>query len=385
MVASKSLVSEPSPPRKLRSIRRTRGGTTRVVGLVALAVVAVSPARAAEPTAGERAIAESLYDRARRQMDEGQVTAACDSFAESQRLDPGTGTLLNLASCHEAAGKLATAWVEFREAVAALRHDKRTDRLRYALDHVAAIEPRLAYVTISVPEFAQGHAPVISLDGRVLGPAAWGVEVPIDAGWHEAVAHFDAGGPWRATIKVRDGQRRRLDVPTQVEMAGVRIVDADDGLPISSAPPAARFSLPPPNDPPALRAETDSPPRRSRVAGLVAGGAGVLALGVGAYAGWRARDLWHQRNQACPMEACTADGVRMGSRAQSASTVATWTVVGGVVALGAAALLLLWPASPGPSGKTARTESRPGTLANARWGGVIGADGSAHLMLEGTF
>jgi len=353
--------------------------------MVAVALVAASSARAAEPTTGERAIAESLYDRARRQMDEGQVTAACDSFAESQRLDPGTGTLLNLASCHEAAGKLATAWVEFREAIAALRHDKRADRLRYALDHVAAIEPRLAYVTISVPESAQGHAPVVTLDGRVLGPAAWGVEVPIDAGWHEAVAQFDAGGPWRATIKVRDGQRRRLEVPSQVERAGVRIVDVDDGVPISAGHAPAGFSPPPPNDPPDLTTEAGSPHRRLRAVGLVAGGVGILALGVGAYAGWQARDLWRQRNQACPMEACTADGVRMGSRAQSASTVATWTVVGGVVALGAAALLLLWPAPPGPPGKTARTEARGGALASARLGGAVGPDGSAHLTLEGTF
>jgi len=385
MAASRSLVSAPSRPKKLCSVRSARPRVSGLIGLVAAVVAAGTPVRASEPTTGERAIAESLYDRGRRQMDEGQVTAACDSFAESQRLDPGTGTLLNLASCHEAAGKLATAWVEFREAIAALRHDKRTDRLRYALDHVAALEPRLAYVTITVPESAQGHAPVVTLDGRVLGPAAWGVEVPLDAGWHEAVAQFDSGGPWRATIKVRDGQRRRLDVPSQVEMAGVRIVDVDDGVPVSSERPPSRFSPPPPNDPPELTAQAAASPRRARVAGLVAGGVGLLALGGGAYAGWKARDLWSQRNQACPMEACTAEGARLGSRAESASTVATWTVVGGVVALGAAALLLLWPASPGPTGKTAGAKSRQGALATAHLGGVIGADGSTHLTLEGTF
>jgi len=382
MAANSSLVPGTSPLEKVRFVRSRRARATGALGLLAVAVLAAAPARAAEPTTGERAIAESLYDRARRQMEEGQVTAACDSFAESQRLDPGTGTLLNLASCHEAAGKLATAWVEFREAIAALRHDKRTDRLRYALDHVAAIEPRLAYVTIAVPESAQGHAPVITLDGRVLGPAAWGVEVPLDAGWHEAVAQFDTGGPWRATIKVRDGQRRRLDVPSQVERAGVRIVDVDDGIPLSSGRASSGFSPPPPNDPPERPGEVGAPARRSRVAGLVVGGAGILALGVGAYAGWKASDLWRQRNQACPMDACSAEGAERGARAQSAATVATWTVVGGVVALGAAALLLLWPHAAGPA---AGQTSREAALANARLGGVIGADGSARLMLEGTF
>jgi len=117
----------------------------------------------------------------------------------------------------------------------------------------------------------------------------------------------------------------------------------------------------------------------------VAGGAGVLALGVGAYAGWKARDLWRQRNQECPMDACTKEGVESGSRAQSAATVATWTVVGGVVALGAAALLLLWPDASEPAAKMSHAEARDRALAHARLGGAIGADGSAHLTLEGTF
>jgi len=384
MVANSAVVPDTSSVEKVGVVRPTRARATGAVALV-IAALAAAPARGAEPTTGERAIAESLYDRARRQMDEGQVTAACDSFAESQRLDPGTGTLLNLASCHETAGKLATAWVEFREAIAALRHDKRTDRLRYALDHVAAIEPRLAYVTISVPESAQGHAPVVTLDGRVLGPAAWGVEVPLDAGWHEVVAQFDTGGPWRATIKVRDGQRRRLDIPSQVEMAGVRIVDVDDGVPVSSERASPRFSPPPPNDSSELAAEGGASRPGSRVVGLVAGGAGILALGAGAYAGWRARDLWRQRNQACPMDTCTEEGARMGARAQSAATVATWTVVGGVAALGAAALLLLWPSPPRSVGKTSRSESGERALANARLGGMVGSDGSARFTLEGTF
>ncbi|HEY8925253.1 MAG TPA: hypothetical protein VIU64_12785, partial [Polyangia bacterium] len=95
MAANSSLVPDQSPLEKVRFTRPARARVTGAMGLVAVAVLAAGPARGAEPTTGERAIAESLYDRARRQMDEGQVTAACESFAESQRLDPGTGTLLN--------------------------------------------------------------------------------------------------------------------------------------------------------------------------------------------------------------------------------------------------------------------------------------------------
>jgi len=382
MAASRPRVPELQRLNRLRRARTSRPWAPILTGLLAIVTISAS-ARATEPTTGERAIAESLYDRGRRQMDDGQVTTACETFAESQRLDPGTGTLLNLASCHEAAGKLASAWVEFREAIATLRHEKRTDRLRYALDHLAAVEPRLAYVTISVPEAAQGHAPVVTLDGRILGPAAWGVAIPVDAGWHEALAQSDAGGPWRATIKIRDGQRRRLDVPSRIELAGTTIVDEDDGVPVTTTARAAASLEPPPS--PELRegsTKSRAPSNRRRVAGLVVAGAGVLALGFGAYAGWRAHDLWGQRNLECPMDACTAEGVRLGSRAVSTSTVATWTIVGGVVALGAAALLLLWPASPAPvGGTTARADATP----RMRVGGALGANGAAHLTLEGTF
>src|SRR5439155_12298885 len=144
----------------------------------------------AESATADRAIAERLYDRGRGQMEHGQVAAACDSFAESQRLDPATGTLLNLAACHEAQGKLASAWVEFREAAAAARREKRPDRVRYAQDHLTAIEPRLAYLTIAVGGSTRAQPPVITLDGRALGAAAWGVAIPVDAGSHEAVAEF---------------------------------------------------------------------------------------------------------------------------------------------------------------------------------------------------
>ena len=173
-----------------------------VVAVLAAALVGSAPVHA-EPGPSDRAIAERLYDQGRRQMTDGQLAAACESFGESQRLDPGTGTLLNLATCHESLGRLASAWVEFREAAAASRQEGRADRTRYAEEHLLAIEPRLAYLTIAMPESAEGDAPVVVLDGRVLGPAAWGVGIPVDPGWHEVVAQSKRMGPWRATIRDR--------------------------------------------------------------------------------------------------------------------------------------------------------------------------------------
>src|SRR5262245_31572922 len=63
----------------------------------------------------QQTIAEGLFREGRQAMRKGDYAAACPSLAESQRLDPSPGTLLNLAICEEQLGHLATAWAKYRE------------------------------------------------------------------------------------------------------------------------------------------------------------------------------------------------------------------------------------------------------------------------------
>jgi len=322
----------------------------------------VSPRAVAEPSTSERAIAEQLFARARAQLDANEVSAACETFAESQRLDPGTGTALNLAACHQQEGKLASAWVEFRDAIAALHRENRPDRLRFALDHLAELQPKLAFLTLMVPESPRGHAPVVRLDGRELGPPAWSVAIPVDAGWHEAVAQSAGGGLWRATVKVRNGEHRVISIPAHVAAAGITLRDGDDGKPASVL--SARATPESGN--------SEGAPRSRRIAGAVLGGVGVGALGVGGYFALHAASLWRERNQSCAMDICTTDGIRLGERANTAATAATWTLVGGGVAVGSAALLLLWPSS--------RPSSRPPPTLEAMF-----VEGKMGLRVGGVF
>ena len=347
-----------------RQVNQFPMGSLRIGAVLALVttLLAVQPRAGAEPSTSERAIAEQLFARARAQLDANEVSAACETFAESQRLDPGTGTVLNLAACHQQEGKLASAWVEFRDAVAALHRENRPDRLRFALDHLAELQPKLAFLTLMVPESPRGHAPVVRLDGRELGPPAWSVAIPVDAGWHEAVAQSAGGGPWRATVKIRNGEHRVISIPAHVAAAGVTIRDQDDGglTPVTTAS-ATREAR-----------DTERPIRSRRIAGAIVGGLGLGALGVGTYFGVRAAGLWRDRNQVCAMDVCSEDGVRLGERANTSATVATWTLVGGGVAVGTAALLLLWPSSTS-SGKgppTVEAMLLEGTM-GLRVGGVF--------------
>src|SRR5262249_43791974 len=103
------------------------------------------------------------------------------------RLDPQTGTLLNLALCHEATGKIAAAWGEFlaveQQALAA--HPPREDRATLAREHAANLGPRLSRIRIVVPTAARASGMVIRVDGEEKGEPAWAAGITVDVGTHE--------------------------------------------------------------------------------------------------------------------------------------------------------------------------------------------------------
>ena len=81
-------------------------GVRAAAFLTAIAGAALPVVVRAEGTPEEKAVATALFKEARELMDRGEIAAACDKFAESQRLEPAGGTLLNLAVCNEKRGRL---------------------------------------------------------------------------------------------------------------------------------------------------------------------------------------------------------------------------------------------------------------------------------------
>src|SRR5690606_21383628 len=82
----------------------------------------------AQRTPAEKAAAETLFDRGIEQLRTEDLSAACTSFEQSQRIDPAVGTLLSLAECYERTGRTASAWATFREAASLARELRQTDR-----------------------------------------------------------------------------------------------------------------------------------------------------------------------------------------------------------------------------------------------------------------
>lgn len=180
-----------------------------VVGVAVAATSVARAAHAADPQAQQ--LAQALFDEGRRLMDAKRYADACPKLAESQRLDPGGGTMLNLAVCHEKAGKLATAQVDFNEALALAIKDGRKDREKIARERISAIEPALPRVTIVVGAEVEGLE--VKLDGLVLRRAAWGLATPVDPGDHLLEASAPNRAPWSSSFSVVAAQRQTIEVP----------------------------------------------------------------------------------------------------------------------------------------------------------------------------
>jgi hypothetical protein len=171
------------------------------------------PAQAQSGT-DSAALAEALYRQARELMNEGRHAEACPKLAESQRLDPATGTLLNLAACHEAMGKLATAWLEYGEGLLSARRDQREDRVRFVEERLKELEPRLSMLTVTVDQAADVPELEIRLNGALIGAAARGVPAPVDPGTHVIEARAPGKKPWRQEFTIAaEADRKTVTVP----------------------------------------------------------------------------------------------------------------------------------------------------------------------------
>ena len=181
------------------------GATSLAFAVLALA----TPARADGP--GDARLAQALFEEGRTLMDQKRFAEACPKLKESQRLDPGGGTLLNLASCHAGEGKTATALDEFHEALGVAQKDGRKDREQIARTNIEKLEREVPRVTVLVPHPVAGVE--VKLDTTPLAPAAWGVAMPVDPGSHTVTSAATGYQSVRVVIDVKAGERKVIEVP----------------------------------------------------------------------------------------------------------------------------------------------------------------------------
>jgi len=319
-LAGRSLTELPSTPSMTRVA--TTGSQTALVGLLAFACSMLAPGAAwAEPSAEDSALATLLFEQGRALIAEGQVPAACQKFAESQRLDPGGGTLLNLARCHEQEGRLASAWSEFQAAQSMAREGGRPDREAEAAYHISALEPRLSRLSIVVPAAADLAGLVVERDGRELGRGAWSTAIPVDGGEHVVRATAPGRQPFTATIVIaRELEQKTIQVPILAALA------------VPVAPPVVAPAATPE---PLAEAETETfTPARLRALGITSIALGVVAWAGSGYALATALDAKHAAEADCYVDGCGPTGMSKNSEAVSRGNWATALGITGAALVG---------------------------------------------------
>src|SRR5262249_13158895 len=154
---------------------------------------------------------ESLFQHARELMAQRDLAQACVKFAESNRLAPKVGTLLNLAFCHEQQGKTASAWAEFTQGLAQARQKHQSDREDFAARHLEALRGTLSRIAITWDDPAPDEK--VRLDGVELGTAAIGTELAVDPGEHAVEATAPGRQPWQGNVKVEVPGLQTVRVP----------------------------------------------------------------------------------------------------------------------------------------------------------------------------
>jgi hypothetical protein len=254
----------------------------RASALAFLAVMLVPSAALAD------AKADALFKEGRTLLDAKKYDEACPKLAESQKLEPGAGTLLALALCHEGQGKTATAYAELKEA-AELGRAKGRDALAAAAEKkAAAMAGALSKVVVHV----RAPEATVTLDGKPLEKDAFDKPINVDPGEHKVEA--------TANDKVAKSYVVRLTG------AGITEITVDALEPMAKEP--GKPVVPPPlTEPPH---EEESAPGRGntqRAIGVITIGLGVAAVGVGGYMGIRAMNHKSQADRLCPSTPCAND------------------------------------------------------------------------------
>jgi hypothetical protein len=263
--------------------------------------------------------ADGLFRDGRQLIEEGKVEEGCDKLAESQRLEPSSGTLMNLAYCHAQLGRVATAWAEFLEAERQAIAGRRPDRAQEARRQAAALEARLPRITIRMAK----PLPNMTLrrNDRTLGPLDLGAPSPVDPGRYTVTVEAPGYVTWSATLQLDGPGERVLEIPPLVRE---RATAEKRNVPQARPRPKALTAR-------GARTPGGSTDRKHQLpAGFwISAGTAAAAASAASVFGLLSLSSYNQAEQLCPAaKDCEPEAVRLENRAHTQATItnAAWVV-----------------------------------------------------------
>ena len=301
----------------------------------------------AEPTATQKATAETLFQRGVELADSGRVEDACTQFDASLQIDPALGTLFRLADCYDRVGRTASAWALFAEAQARAKAAEQSARERIAAERVANLELRLSKLSLSVGENAELPGLELRINDVLVPRASWGLALPVDPGPQRLRVSAPGRRAWADTVTIEKGPTTQaLTIPPLLASAVER----------APAP-----SMSPPRPSPKQSPESGTYPVWL---GYTIAGLGLAGAGVAGVLGYRAYDLNQQSLDECSRansNACTrrGDGLRDDARKSGVLSTA-FAIGGGVLLAGGITLVVLRPSPQAERSLALSAKATPG-------------------------
>ncbi len=326
-----------------------------------LAQEAISPA--------DRALAEALFRDGRALMDAGKAADACPKLAESHRLDPKAGTILNLAVCQEQLGQVAQAWASYLEAARLAARSNQSAREQAAQKKAAELEAILSKLTIELGGELKEYS--VFIDGKAHSAAIVGTPMPLDPGDHDVEVRAPGYLPFKSRVNIPKGPAN-TKVVVPVPLAAETPASSSSALPppIPTVPPpppsvSASASAPvhsvagPPSEP-AKAAGTgqskDDSSDYNKILGVpvgayVVGTAGLAGIVVGSIFGVQTFRWKAEGDKECDGFYCSQKGLDAHQAAETCATISTVSFGVGLAGVGAA-IVWYWISKPSAPGKS---------------------------------
>lgn len=327
--------------------RVARTFSTTLRRWLAISITLATAGITAPAWADNAAAANALFDEGKRLMQAGRFAEACTKFADSQKLDPGVGTMLNLAACYEKNNQSASAWSTYRAAAAAARDKGQTAREQAARDAVTRLEPTLAKVIVTVTPQPGADALNVALDGVPIPPGLRGLPTPVDTGTHRLEASGTGKKAWSTSFVVAAQATTPMLVP------------ALDAAPVQAQNEASKKDTP--GQPPAA---TASDGKSQRTVAVIVAGVGVVGIGVGSVFGLMAKSSDSKSADFCSAsDHCDDEGKSFRDTAFAQATISTVAFsIGGAGLLGGAILWLTAPKAQESTATRATTSASVGPV-----------------------
>jgi hypothetical protein len=291
----------------------------------------------------DKAGARSLATQAMESLKANKYAEALDLVSRAEALVHAPTHLLIMARAQVGLGRFVAAKENYlklqREELAPNAPPAFKKAQEDARTELPPIEPRIASLKI-VLENAKDKKVTVKLDDVAVAPALIGVHRPVDPGKHEAVAYPVGLSPVKATVELKDGEKKEIKITLPEGPAPGGPVDPHEQPEVTPRPTATGSASAPP--PPA---DSGSSGARTGIAigaiglGVVGGVLGGIFIAKKGSDATAADDLFNQCRPRCDVAQRGAINDKDNASATD-GTIAVVGFIGAGVGIGVGVILL---------------------------------------------